>query len=345
MIQPACGYIEDLDALDFPDWGGLDFHAYGNSKIKYSHALIPRQFPYALSLTSRGCPYSCTFCAAATVTGKRIRKRSSENVLREIDMLHNERGIREIIFLDDQFLAYRKRALEIMQGLAKREYDLTWKVVNDSVWLMDEEILDWMKRSGAYQFTISVESGHPRVLKELIKKPVNLGKVPPLLEYAKKLGFEIICNFVIGTPGETWDEIRHTIRYAESLDIDLVNFHIATPLPKTELMKMAVEGGYLLEQVDEDINRVGYTQGTICTPEFSPDELKTLRAFEWDRINFSTQARKETIARIEGITMEELEQWRKNTRCHLGSSREWAKHLVSGPTVEKVEHEYASALC
>jgi len=77
--------------------------------------LVPRKFPYAVTITSRGCPYRCIFCAASTVSGRKIRFRSANNVLNEIDMLY-QAGIREIIFLDDHFLGNRKRAVEIMRA-------------------------------------------------------------------------------------------------------------------------------------------------------------------------------------------------------------------------------------
>ena len=317
-ISPLNGFIKDLDAVPFPDYGNLNLLHYGNRTLKYSAGLLPRKFPYAVTITSRGCPYRCIFCAASTVSGRKIRFRSANNVLNEIDMLYKA-GIREIIFLDDHFLGNRKRAVEIMRGLIERKYDLTWKCANLTIFLLDREVLELMKDSGCYQLTLSIESGNQYVLDKIIKKPVKLTKIPEILDIAKSLGFDTIANFVFGFPGETWEQIRETFRFAESINVDLVNFHIATPLPKTELMEICLRDGYLPKDFDiEESSSSGYGKGLIYTTEFTPSELEILRAFEWDRINFSTAERRQTIARMEGISIQEMEQWRINTRRKCG---------------------------
>ncbi len=306
-------FINDLDSIPFPDYGNLNPLDYGEKILKFSQGLLPRKFPYAVMITSRGCPFRCIFCAAATVSGKKIRYRSAENVLEEIAQLYKI-GIREIIFLDDHFLGNRKRAIQIMRGMCK--YDLSWKCVNVAVWSLDEEVLQVMKDSGCSQMTISIESGNQDILNNIIKKPVDLKKAPVVIDMAKKMGFEIIANFVIGFPGETWEQIRETTRYAESVNVDLANFHIATPLPHTELMRMCLEGGYLSDEVKT--NTSGYTKGVISTKDFTSSELEILRAYEWDRINFSTPERRETVARMQGISLSELEDRRVKTRRKWG---------------------------
>lgn len=314
VILPCREFIDNLDSLPFPDYGNLDIIDYGTKKPKFSQGLLPRNLPYSVTITSRGCPYQCVFCAASTVSGKKIRYRSAENVLAEIDILY-KKGIREIVFLDDHFLGNKKRAMDILQGLMERRYDLLWKCSNIAVFATDEILLKAMKDSGCYQMTVSVESGNQSVLRNVIKKPVDLNKVPVVLDKAKEMGFEIIVNFVIGFPDETWEQIRETVRYAENLNVDLVNFHIATPLPKTELMKICLERGYLSS---DQCSTQGFTKGVISTPEFTSTDLEIIRAFEWDRINFANPKRQETIARMMGITMDELNKRRRDTRFEFG---------------------------
>jgi radical SAM superfamily enzyme YgiQ (UPF0313 family) len=314
-------FIDDLDELPFPDYSdiaGVTLHEYGNVKFKYAPGLLARQYPSAVTITSRGCPYRCTFCAGRTVSGSKMRFRSAENVLEEIGDLYNK-GIREVIFLDDHFLANRKRVLTIMEGIRKNFSEITWKCVNVTAWLLDEEILRLMYKSGCTHITVSIESGNQDVLTRIIKKPIRLDTIPATLDLAKSIGFDVIANFIFGFPGETWEQIRDTFRYAEKLNVDIVNFHIATPLPKTELMDLCLQGKLLPDDYLENIsNYSGYGKGLISTNEFTPFELEVLRSFEWDRINFSSPARKKAIARINGITMEELEDWRMNTRRNLG---------------------------
>jgi len=314
-------FIDNLDAIPFPDYAdvvGATLHDYGNIKFKYAPGLLARNYPAAVTITSRGCPYKCIFCAGRTVSGKKVRFRSAENVLKEIDSLYKQ-GIREIIFLDDHFLANRDRAIKIMNGILTNYKDLTWKCVNVTAWLLDEEILKLMYKSGCTHITVSIESGNQEVLTNIVKKPIRLDKIPKKLDLAKSIGFDIIANFVLGFPGETWEQIRDTLRYAQKLNVDIVNFHIATPLPNTELMDLCLESKLLPEDYLKNISRYsGYGKGLITTKEFTPFELEVLRSFEWDRINFSSIERKAAIARMNGITLEELEDWRVNTRRNLG---------------------------
>lgn len=320
-------FIEDLDSLPFPDYSCIksgrncrkvSLADYGRIRMKYAPGLMARNYPFAVTISSRGCPYRCIFCAGRTVSGSKVRFRSAESILKEIDWLYQQ-GIREIIFLDDHFLASRQRALDIMQGLLDRKYRLSWKCVNVTSWLLDEKLLQMMRDSGCDLIVVSVESGDPHVLKNIIKKPIDLEKNKEILSLAKSKGFYILVNFVIGFPGETWEQIRRTFRYAETLEADVINFHIATPLPKTELMEICLKQNLLPKDFMENISAYsGYGKGLITTDEFSPFELQVLRSFEWDRINFSCDLRKKNIAFMNGISEEELEEWRKNTRVSTG---------------------------
>ncbi len=321
VINPPTYFHDDLDALPFPDYGNLDIRKYGNRTVKYAHHFIPRHYPFAVSITSRGCPYKCIFCAGRTMSGTKVRMRSAENVLHELDWLCADYGIQEMIYLDDHFLFNKNRAIDIMTGIIERKYPITWKCGNVAVFALDKQILDLKRRSGCYQVTISIESGVQEVLSRIIKKPVNLQKAKEVVGYAKSLGFEVASNFIIGFPQETWDQIRRTIEFAESLDIDMVNFHIATPLPKTKLMESCIERGLIRPQD----SFLGYTKAMISTSEFTAMELEILRAFEWDRINFKSPQRVETIARMQGLTVEQATKWRTRTRKNLGTILDWQR--------------------
>lgn len=328
IINPRQRVIPDLDALPYPDYRMFDMKRYMNYGQKFTQNFQFRAFPFAETMTSRGCPYKCIFCSSNNLYGdKPIRYRSAKNVLAEVDMLVKNYGAKEMIFVDDSFLQSKSRAIEIMQGLIDRDYGLYWKSNNLSIFLMDDQILEMMKKSGCYQLSVSIESGHPRTLKR-IRKPVNLDKIKGAIAKIKELDIELISNFVIGFPGETMDEIRETFRYAEEIDIDYALFSIATPLPSTELYEMCKEYKCLPRGFNfENFDFYGFGRGVITTQEFTPFELQVLRAFEWDRINFKTEKKKKKIAAMIGVTIEELDQWRKETRQKLGVDVESASHI------------------
>ncbi len=315
---PLKGRVEDLNALPFPDYSPFDMKRYMNYGHKYTQNFNFKYMPWAETITSRGCPYHCIFCASNRVYGLPIRYRSAENVLQEVDMLVQQYGAREIIFVDDSFLQSKKRAMQICQGLVDRKYDLAWKSNNLAIFHMDAPLLEMMKKSGCYQVSVSIESGSQKTLR-MIKKPINLKAIGPVIEKIKELDIELISNYVIGFPGETWDDIRECIRYAESIDIDYTLFSIATPLPATELYDACVRDHLIPDDFSfENFNYYGFGRGVITTKEWTPFELQVLRAFEWDRINFKTQAKKEKICKMLGITLQELEDWRRETRQRLG---------------------------
>lgn len=310
--------IEDLDKLPFPDYSIFDMEKYMNYGQKFTQNFQFRAFPFAETMTSRGCPYRCIFCSSNRLYANKMRYRSVENVLSEIDMLVKNYGTKEIIFVDDSLLQSKERAIKIMQGLIDRKYGLLWKSNNLAIFHMDDEILEMMKKSGCYQLSVSIESGHPNTLKR-IHKPVQLDKIRGTIEKIKQLDIELISNFVIGFPGETMDEIRETFRYAEEIDIDYVLFSIATPLPATELYDMCKQYKCLPKDFNfENFDFYGFGRGVITTDEFIPFELQVLRAFEWDRINFKTEKKKNKIAKMIGVTIEELDAWRRETRRATG---------------------------
>ncbi|SMP79524.1 Radical SAM superfamily enzyme YgiQ, UPF0313 family [Desulfonatronum zhilinae] len=319
VINPMESFISDLDSLPRPDYGDLDLVGYGASPIKYAHYLVARQYPFAVTVTSRGCPYKCIFCAGRTVSGTKVRMRSAQNVLDEVDWLKNSYGIREIIFLDDHFFFNKERAIAIMNGFKEHHSLMTWKCANVAIFSLNENILDIKRDSGCYQITVSIESGNQDVLSKIMRKPINLKHAKRMITHAKSIGLEIISNFVIGLPGETWEQIRQTFAFAAELDIDIVNFHIATPLPKTRLMDIYREMGL----VDRETATLGYTKGVIQTDEFTSLDLQILRAYEWDRINFKSQDKVQRIADLEGISVDDVKHWRINTRRALGSTLGW----------------------
>ena len=126
IVKPIATYIDDLDSLPFPDYDSFDYLAYAGESNKFSNVLLPRYFPYAITTSSRGCPYNCIYCSTHAIDGKKIRFKSHERVLSEIDWLVDKYGIRELIFMDDNLNSKKDRFKKIMKGLIKRNYDLHW---------------------------------------------------------------------------------------------------------------------------------------------------------------------------------------------------------------------------
>ena len=299
----------------------MNIESYMNQASPYSYYTYPNRFPVAFTITSRGCPFNCIFCSSKAINGPMIRYRSAENVLKEIDWLVQKYGIKEVIFYDDNFYLNHERLIKILKGLIERNYDLEWKTVNAAVYALNKELLELIRKSGCYQIALAIESGSEEGLKILNKPAAKkiLANAPEIVKKVRELGMQVTGLFIIGAPGETWETIRQTFRFAEELDLDYCSFNIATPLPATKLYDFVREQKLIPDDFDFDsLDFKGFGRATITTEEFTPEELQILRAFEWDRINFKTQEKMEKIAQMHHITMKQLNEWRKSTRRGLG---------------------------
>ena len=302
--------IEKLDLLPFPAYHLIDFKRY-STHIERNSVDRPPSMPYAWIFTSRGCKLNCAFCQVKYIAGSRFRGRSAENVLAEIRWLKDEYGISSFLIFDDNFFTDRERVKKILQGLIDGDYRLKWKIGAAALFYLDEEILILMKRSGCEYIDIAIESGCERVLKDIIHKPVRKEKVIEIVKIVKELGIFIAANFIIGFPGETWDEIRETLKFAEDVDVDYAKIFFPVPLPHTQVYKAAEDLNSLPANYDSKNN--DWKHAIIQTDQFSRRDISILRAYEWDRINFTKPSKREKIAEIMQISGEELLMIRRNT--------------------------------
>ena len=169
---------------------------------------------------------------------------------------------------------------------------------------------DLMYESGCRYIDIAIESGSERVINEIVKKPIDHKQAIRLVKYARKKGIFVSSNFIIGFPGETWDEILETISFAEILNVDYAKIFIAIPLKNTEMYDQAVEQNLLKDDSAESVWTSG---GMLETKEFSSEDLTIFRAYEWERINFSDIKKRKKIADRMGISLDELSIIRKRT--------------------------------
>ena len=227
----------DLDSLGFPAWDLL------NPELQRiaPHGAFVRQMPVAPIITTRGCPFPCTFCAARVISGVPLRARSIAHVLDEIELLVHRHGIREIHIEDDNFTARRKYVLEFCEGVSRRFPGLTWCCPNGvRLDTLDAELLAAMRRSGCCSLSVGIESGCDRVL-ESIQKRINTDQVREKVELIHRTGLKTTGFFVIGLPEESEEQIRQTARFARSLPLDHAQFSVFLPLPGTEYFDSYVQ--------------------------------------------------------------------------------------------------------
>jgi anaerobic magnesium-protoporphyrin IX monomethyl ester cyclase len=302
--------IVDLDKLPLPSYHLGDFNRYANSVERHS-VDGPPALPYGQLTTSRGCAQRCVFCQVKEIAGPLVRQRSAANVLQELAWLKSKYQIKSFIVTDDNFMANKKRAKEILQLIVKENLHLPWKMLGTAIFMLDDEIIELLAASGCVYVDLAIESGTPRVLRDIVQKPVNLETAPGIVQRLQAHQIYVAANFIVGFPGETWNEIRQTIKYAGDMGVDYVKLFNAVPLPKTRLYDLCVQQNALVPNYDPLRN--DWKHGLVETSEFTLKDLSILRAYEWDRINFTDESKRKKTAAMMNISMEELQRIRRST--------------------------------
>ena len=241
--------IPDLDSLPWPAYHLFKMDRYTNLQPATDNVDGARSFSI---MTSRGCPYRCTFCSQSIMPIK-WRSRSPENVLAEWRHLVEEMGAQEIGVLDDSANIRVKRLEELSDLLIENKLNhVPWIFVNGiRANLASKELLGKLKKAGLKRTAFGVESGDPEILKSVDKK-VDLDTIREAFKNAKAVNLETIGFFIIGLPGETRETMQRTIDFAIELDPLIANFSMMTPYPGTQVYEIVQKQGRLLINDWED---------------------------------------------------------------------------------------------
>ena len=271
-INPKLKFINDLDSIPFPAYHLMGLDKYFGLKASHGERHKNRFSPI---VTSRGCPAKCTFCSANQVWGNKYRVRSVEKVIEEMRLLKDNYGIEEIMFEDDNVTANNKRAKHLFSRMIEEDFDFVWDTPNGAgVWNMDEEMIDLIKKSGCVGLHFPVESGSQEILKNVIKKPVNLERVKELTKYCKKINLYYSMFLVIGMPGETLADMWKSIKFAADCGCYIPHISVATPYPGTQLYETCLKNGYFSKPFSLD--DLFIRSFLLKTPDWDGDDVKKL---------------------------------------------------------------------
>jgi len=268
--------VENLDTIPYPDWDILDMNKYLRAgRMQTTHDINMKT---ATIITSRGCPFHCTFCSSHTIHGRKIRNRSVENVMGEIIELNRRYGIKMITFEDDLFTSDKKRTMEILSKIKQLNIEkLHIECPNVlSINTIDADILDLMVDCGLVVTNFALESGSAFTQKYIIKKHVNLEKAHILVNYLRQNHPKIYirCMLLFGFPHETKELMLESLEFAKTLDLDWVAFAPATPLPGSEMYTQFIEMG-VIQDTPEMWEKCHFGLGSrdFDTPEISARDL------------------------------------------------------------------------
>lgn len=257
IINEPQELIDDINILPMPARHLLDMEHY-YKKTGYSHII-----------SSRGCPYSCTFCSSATLWRNTFRCLSVEKIIEEIKFLLNNYDVKKIAFYDDVFTMNKERLYTLCKKIKEENLQFKWWC-NGRINTVDRDMLLAMKEAGCHQIFYGIESGNQRTL-DLIKKRTTVEDIRRVVKITKECGIVVSCSFIIGLPYETYDDVLNTINFIAELEPDVIDFNFYKPYPSTELTEnMHVYGMRVCENAWEILHN---KQAIMGAPVVDSDYL------------------------------------------------------------------------
>ena len=254
--------IKDIGSLPYP---ARHLLLYADKLPKGAYRLINAEI-----ITSRGCPYPCTFCANHSVWGSRkARMRKAEDVVKEIIYQKNTCGVKVFTFWDDLFLVNRERAVEICNLLIEKKANVYWVclVRADTI---DYELLNLMKQAGCVEVQIGVESGNKRILRK-IRKGITVEQVMKAAEIISRVGLRWRAFFIIGIPGETKADMEDTMRIIHKIKPHAAELSVFAPYPGSDLYDEVIEKG-LINKDEQGWLHADFLNVDYCYVETMPCE-------------------------------------------------------------------------
>lgn len=191
-----------------------------------------------LIMTSRGCPYSCSYCATET---NRVSYRSVGHILREIRFVKDKYGTTQFSFKDDSFTVNRRRVEELCDKIIAQRLGINWECTT-RVDLVTEELLVKMKKAGCNSIKVGIESGSERVLKQM-NKGITHGQIRYAAQLFKKVGIFWTGYFMMGVPSETADDIYKTLELMYEVKPDFASIGVYEPFPGTAMFAEGIKKG------------------------------------------------------------------------------------------------------
>jgi len=230
VVNPEAPLIQDLDELPFPALNLLPMKKYH---------LLDMDTHMTTMITTRGCPMQCSFCSSAAMHGKKIRERSVENIVDEIEYLKTNYDIDTIAFMDDTFTLKKRKVMAICDEILKRNIEIMWGCTS-RVDTLDEKLLKKMKEAGCITIFIGVESADQQQLDNMCKN-TTIAKIENAFKIAHKLKIRTIASVALGMPGDTKEIMNKTVKFVHKLKPNYAIYSLATPYPGTRFYKEAFE--------------------------------------------------------------------------------------------------------
>jgi anaerobic magnesium-protoporphyrin IX monomethyl ester cyclase len=254
----------NYDLIDFNDFTGI---------------YPTKTTPSTCLMASRGCFASCTFCNTPIFWGTKIKLGKPKYIINELQRLHDNWGMKEVVFQDDTFNASVGWATEILERIIAT--GLNNKILLRLVWrvnekLITQELLDLAKKAGVWNIFYGVESGSQMML-DRMRKGITIPEIKRAFNMTHKTGIETIASFIVGLPGETWNTIWETQKLISEIKPTYFDWSFFVPFPGTEATREVISKGHLknIDYGRYGSNRLLYAR----TDEMTFEDLKEFGGF------------------------------------------------------------------
>ena len=263
--------VPDIETLPPPAYDMVDLEKYYKLDCPWH---FPKSARVIQFISSRGCPYQCSYCH--TIHGKRYRGLSPSKVLDQMEHLIRNQRVEEFMMVDDIFNFDLERAKEICRGLVQRNLKVHLQFPNGVRGdRFDEELVALMKEAGTHFMAIAIETTS-KEYQRLIRKNLKVDKAEQTILWARKYGIEVSGFFMIGFPGETVDQIQQTIDFAVNAPLDAIFISIVSPFKGTVLRNDMLNGrfGNVDSQTLESLDQLF---PTACSETLSLEQLTRMQ--------------------------------------------------------------------
>lgn len=262
-------FIEDLDNIPFLDYDILDLDGYLLNPTLSRYTVGAETTNAVAIMTSRGCPFKCTFCASHQTHGRKMRYYSEARVIQDIDRLIKRYGIKSFVIQDDHFMGGKERPYNIVSAIGKRQGNIFFQNAL-AIYALDRDFLQLLKDTGIDELVLPIESGSGRVLKEVMCKPLKPEIIKRVIADCREIGIFTDCNIIVGMPGETKADIEESRTFLKEILGDWFRIFIATPIPGSEMYDQAIRQNYF---VNTAVN-ANYKRAVIETEDWTAEFIQ-----------------------------------------------------------------------
>lgn len=273
--HPACSFkhqfIDDLDEIPFLDYDILDIAGYRLNPTLSRYAVGAGTGHAMAIMTSRGCPFKCTFCASHLAHGRKMRYYSVDRVTTDLDELVRRYGVDAVIVQDDHFMGDRERPYRIVEAARDRRLSIFFQNAL-AIYALERPFLELLKSAGVDELVLPIESGSAHMLKNVMHKPLKLDIVHRVVADCREIGIYTDCNIIIGMPGETMADIEDTRQFLKTINGDWFRVFIATPIPGSDMYLECVDNNYFAVSP----LKANYKRAVVRTGDWSAEDIQRI---------------------------------------------------------------------